>query len=552
MATLDVNAAVCAITSSLQAAGDLLADAKKKKSSWRRKPSVGMEREKMIQETLTLAAHQIEQAYESGVSVFGVSFRNGDGMYSSIEPFSTTNTSEDSSRGQLINISVRIQTEIVRSIRVAKEREDAVLDLDKIHEEIIIYKRDSIRILEELKGRSNYIPQHAVELPAEPPSDQNTHNSAFSGSPAPYVRTAEHIASPVQEKTGFFSSKRLSVLRHRSKEAKSDSRSPTERSREPSVVETIAELEAISPMQSEPVNVNGLVAPIQHMNISYDNIDYSDKIIVEGYSDKILVEGGFQADYPNGTLNRQQYPSPGDNRDSFLSSMTDASNRRVSHSSSMLDRISTTSSRRSDHGTNHYTQSGRARDAVSPASISPISPIGPMSALIPIVGRASKSNNFWGFCKGAWTIRENVKKGLSLATIPIGVYSTKLKWQCKSCLFSGDCVGAEKAIDTRIQTDEATSIRYTWLFLAKSHTKRKSSGTTGPNAEAESFGCVFCVDSGTSTSVFGSVAMLMKHVAESHRSLRGDNAAANKWALGSRMVDNWEIHIPFATTVGEY
>jgi hypothetical protein len=53
-------------------------------------------------------------------------------------------------------------------------------------------------------------------------------------------------------------------------------------------------------------------------------------------------------------------------------------------------------------------------------------------------GRPNKDNDYWGFCRSAWAVREDPKKGITLRTQPSGYYGTKQIWGCKSCTFTGD------------------------------------------------------------------------------------------------------------------
>jgi hypothetical protein len=53
-------------------------------------------------------------------------------------------------------------------------------------------------------------------------------------------------------------------------------------------------------------------------------------------------------------------------------------------------------------------------------------------------GRPNKDNDYWGFCKSAWAVREDPKKGITVRTQPSGYYGTKQIWGCKSCTFTGD------------------------------------------------------------------------------------------------------------------
>jgi len=91
-------------------------------------------------------------------------------------------------------------------------------------------------------------------------------------------------------------------------------------------------------------------------------------------------------------------------------------------------------------------------------------------------GRPCKANNYWGFCKGSWTIREDQKKGLSLRVQPSGMYNTREVWECCSCSFQGTMFSAPNPakkgkqmniVDPRIQTS-ASGVRYKWICESSS------------------------------------------------------------------------------------
>jgi hypothetical protein len=128
------------------------------------------------------------------------------------------------------------------------------------------------------------------------------------------------------------------------------------------------------------------------------------------------------------------------------------------------------------------------------------------------LGRPCKENKYWGFCKGAWAAREDFKKGMSVQTRPAGYYSTVTVWECKECSFSGETFGAKPyRYDERIHT-ASCGIRYKWIFLVKSHAKKKNT-----NMEQDcNYGCIFCASEGKGTSIFGSVDMLMNHISYEH------------------------------------
>jgi hypothetical protein len=138
-----------------------------------------------------------------------------------------------------------------------------------------------------------------------------------------------------------------------------------------------------------------------------------------------------------------------------------------------------------------------------------------------LTGRPDKQNDYWGFCKGSWTIRSEWRKGLSVYEVPTGMYNSKTVWRCKHCTFEGDVYGAKKPydVDQKVYQSGDSGVRYRWLFLAKSHTKRKAvlpsmgaSFLTGPKVEEKSYGCVFCVGEGRETKIFSNVESLCDHL----------------------------------------
>ncbi|KAK7533887.1 uncharacterized protein J3D65DRAFT_461484 [Phyllosticta citribraziliensis] len=188
-----------------------------------------------------------------------------------------------------------------------------------------------------------------------------------------------------------------------------------------------------------------------------------------------------------------------------------------------------------------------------------------------------KQNGYYNFCKGAWNLREDFKKGLVIHAKPLGMYTSAMVWRCKSCAFEGPAwvKGKPYRTDPNVYTFECrvpsgpnsdttllVNIRYKWIFLAKSHVKQNlvlrafyipppaSAGTSvshrsrsrsrspsmpslmaaASRAEQDppkqndrylrktghNFGCIFCCAEGRVTSVFGSLELMLRHVAETH------------------------------------
>ncbi|PVI04872.1 hypothetical protein DM02DRAFT_725553 [Periconia macrospinosa] len=170
-------------------------------------------------------------------------------------------------------------------------------------------------------------------------------------------------------------------------------------------------------------------------------------------------------------------------------------------------------------------------------------------------GRPCKDNDYWGFCKGAWTIREDPKKGLGLETRPTGMYSTTQVWQCKQCSFEGTTAHTphptkrnkkETVFDQRIYKS-SVGIRYRWLFLAKSHIRQASPASRG--AEVTSYGCVICTAEKHLSGVFGGVETLMNHVFMEHARPGVVSDASLKLVrciLGraAGVDEEWDLNIP--------
>jgi hypothetical protein len=180
-------------------------------------------------------------------------------------------------------------------------------------------------------------------------------------------------------------------------------------------------------------------------------------------------------------------------------------------------------------------------------------------------GRPCKENNYWGFCKGAWATREEVKRGLGLQTRPDGMYNTHQIWQCKHCHFEGATFSAphptkkgkkETIVDPAVYTS-AVGIRYKWLFLAKSHVKKKSmDGAVGParkkGGEGEgdcNFGCVICSVEGNVTGIYGNVETLMNHIFLEHvqGGKMSEKIAVKSGCILGRVAapdEKWDLNVP--------
>jgi hypothetical protein len=175
-------------------------------------------------------------------------------------------------------------------------------------------------------------------------------------------------------------------------------------------------------------------------------------------------------------------------------------------------------------------------------------------------GRPCKANNYWGFCKGAWTIREEPKKGLQLRTQPSGMFNSRELWECTACTFQGSTFTAphptkkNKTItvfDQRVNTS-SSQVRYKWLFLAKSHIKKRA---TDSHTNESNYGCVFCSLEDRVSSVYGGVETLMNHIALCHVGDMSENTRRKARCVIGRVPGKeeteWDINIPVFERVQE-
>ncbi|OSS54426.1 hypothetical protein B5807_00549 [Epicoccum nigrum] len=173
-------------------------------------------------------------------------------------------------------------------------------------------------------------------------------------------------------------------------------------------------------------------------------------------------------------------------------------------------------------------------------------------------GRPCKDNNYWGFCKGAWDVREETKKGLALRTMPSGMYNTKEVWECRSCNFRGNTYTVtlpgkkakkETIVDPNIHTSKS-GIRYKWIFLAKSHVKKKTPDSAG---EECNYGCVICSVELKVTSIFGNVDTLMYHLLEHVSDMTQKTMLQTRCIVGrtAGADESWDINVPLFADVSE-
>lgn len=135
----------------------------------------------------------------------------------------------------------------------------------------------------------------------------------------------------------------------------------------------------------------------------------------------------------------------------------------------------------------------------------------------------SKTNNYLGFCKGAWKVHAGFR-GFKLHSEPGTGYYTQRTWlRCSKCAFEAPmapkCSSHNPQFEDSVRTHKRSGVRYRFEFLAKSHvpSKRDSATQFTPNTPHGAFSCVFCCTMAQgSTQVFGNLDTFMAHLAERH------------------------------------
>ncbi|KAJ5550244.1 hypothetical protein N7535_001817 [Penicillium sp. DV-2018c] len=136
----------------------------------------------------------------------------------------------------------------------------------------------------------------------------------------------------------------------------------------------------------------------------------------------------------------------------------------------------------------------------------------------------SKTNNYLGFCKGAWKVHAGFG-GFKIYREPGTGYYTQRSWlRCAKCAFEAPLAPGKNSshnpqFEDSVRTHKRTGIRYRYEFLAKSHVpcKRDAAAHFTPDAPRGAFCCVFCCAMAKgSTQVFGNLDTFMAHLAEMH------------------------------------
>jgi len=534
MSGLEVVGAVSAVISAFHGGAELVKIIKKKH---RRRKNKQAYQEEALQESLQNGERQVGLKYTTDFRELGPRFQTGDGECQPciyvIE--SSTNCLADEARGRLLHIAVVMQAEIIRSLQIAIQYENAILDLTLLHETSVINRQNTIitldglrqRILQGLPIERSIGLLQVTEIERRPSIDSiRTYMTANTVAPAPdYVPPAVIIPDESEARNG--------LTRLLSRRSSSGRPIPQSTSR----ISLLPNFDWLGPMISshEQQHEQDFVAAClrsldttQPSALDFNTVNRNDSTSTNststrsGYSDKILYQASIQESSDSASpAHSQQAWSP---------------NSLSPH----------------PQDNNPTTDPFRRASSGRPAACCSSTISMPPSTTQSLLGRPAKDNNYWGFCKGAWSAREDLRKGLQIQTRPEGLYNTVSVWQCRSCCFEGAAFGARKpfAVDIKVRT-AGNGIRSGGAFWAKGHVRRKSGagggGGVGRGGEEGSFGCVFCCGEGRMTGVYGNVETLMNLVLVEHAGEMAGKVQERTGCVVGRVAgegEAWDINIP--------
>ncbi|KAK5143382.1 hypothetical protein BJ546DRAFT_1057027 [Cryomyces antarcticus] len=504
MSELDVVNCIAAVVSAFHGGAELTKALKKRNKKRKTEQAY---KEKMLQEALVAGETQVKRRYDDEFNQLGVAFSKGD----------------DVARHQLLAIAVSMQAEIIRSLQIAREVESAILDLTKLHESAVMNRHSTVKTMDELRQRILIripigSPIKDYELTAFEASHRQSSDPTMTFATANAV-APDCIPSAVtipEQGTRRGSLSRMFSMRGNKNSGSSRDRAslissgtectPNFKWKIPTVRrhDTQGLTLCNQPMCKEPQLAVTRLWPDNRRSISTASDHSSDKrpsiLSVSSSSDSVTPDsnGPIQAFYSNIS------PDSSDYLPSF------------------------------DWPKNEDTRPPPIRTNARPI----------LPAPQPMHGRPCKQNNYWNFCKGAWSARESIKKGLEIHMVPDGLFQLVPHWQCRSCEFRSIAVGKAKALD-RCVYKATCGIRYKWIFLAKSHVRNKSPTAT---KETYNYGCVFCSVDNKETGIYGSVDMLMDHIFIDHAgNITPDVAKLTECVVGrvAGPEEAFDVNIPF-------
>ncbi|KAJ9662571.1 hypothetical protein H2201_006059 [Coniosporium apollinis] len=526
-ANIQVVAAVSAVVSAFHGGYELIKRIKERRRG--KKQAAQASKEEDLQESLQEGERTVQQRFNDDCQELGVLFMTGD----------------DIARERLYHIAVVMQAEIIRSLQLAAEYQNIMVNLTVLRDASVLNRRDTLTALGELRQRiveKLPVDRHfaaSLQVPRlqNSPSMESIRTFMTAQIAPDYIPPAITITAEPDTRsesgiTRFLSNRRTSTSRNALPNAPTQLcfasdfgyLRPIFQQPEPSFAESVFGGLGRLQIENEPHSWAG--AP-RNASISTGSA---------GSNPSVRVPSITSVETPN-------TPSP-----------------RSSSTPSTSGVSSPTSPDGLPPGFPVSAQSQRATQPRPPLRTQSISWTQPNQSL---QSRPCKDNKYWGFCKGAWMTRESPLKGLTIqtrlegysASVPVydfametkpdGYYDQSSYLKCKQCEFhSATYKKILKTLDSTVLTTPC-GIRYRWIFLVKSHVKAsKASQAASPN-----YGCIICCAEGRGTMILGNTETLMNHIYLEHgRQMSAETQLRTK-IIFNRWADereDWDLNIPLA------
>ncbi|KAK4991129.1 hypothetical protein LTR50_002059 [Elasticomyces elasticus] len=520
---LAVVSCVAAVVSAFHGGAELIETVKKKHKKRKKERDC---REEILQESLFHGEREVKSSYDTEYTRFGAAFSVGD----------------DIARHQLLQVAVKMQAEIIRSLQIACEFEKDVLNLTQLHEASIINRLETIRSFEELRQRilvampiGGLLATEGFEARSRQSADNLMSFMTANAVSPDMIPSAVTIPDEPENRLSRFLSTRPKVGRQGAKTGSSGfALAPT--------FDWL--IPAIRRHDTDILTLCG--EAIHHED---DKEDVTNK--ASSQRDSVMASGDTFSEQDWRSMILRAFYHTGPNPIAIAQD-NDASSRQHSLPHSSLPPPPITQQR------HHSLALPRSfptqpppgtHPAFRPSVSSTRSESTPTFTHTPtpqLIGRPHKENNYWGFCRGAWDCRESLSSGLEIHLQPVGITGTLPHWQCKRCQFRSTALRSRTTPpDPRIHVAEC-GIRYRWAFLARSHVRCKNA-VAGPGEYA--YGCVFCSSEARETGVYGNVETLLAHVGVRHGGRMTDKMLEQTRCIEGRVAEaaeEWDVNIPFA------
>ncbi|EON64652.1 hypothetical protein W97_03885 [Coniosporium apollinis CBS 100218] len=535
---IQVVAAVSAIVSAFHGGYELINRIKGRRKGKRKAAQAS--KEENLQESLQEGESTVRKRFDDGCQQLGVPFMTGD----------------DIARERLYHIAVVMQAEIIRSLQLAAEFQNIMVNLTVLRDASVLNRQDTLNTLGELRQRI------LESLPVERPFAVSLQLPRMRRAPSP--ESIQMRREPLMESIRTFMTAQIAP--DYIPPAITITAAPDTRS-ESGITRFLSSRRAATSRNALPNAPTQLyfASTFEHLRSIFQQQEPSFEEPVFRQLGRLQIENE-----PQGWAGAPWNAS--------ISTGSAESNLSYSGASvSSVETLSTPSLRSSSTPSTSGISTATSPDGLPPGLPVSVQLQRPTYSRPPPLTqsiswsqpnqshqpRPCKKNNYWGFCKGAWATRVSPNEGLTIKNRlegysarappfdfamekkPERYYGQSSFLKCRYCEFhSASYKRTLRSVDPTVQTSPC-GIRYRWIFLAKSHIKAsRASQAASPN-----YGCMICCAEGRDTIVFGNPETLMNHIYLEHRRQMSADMQSrmkivfNRWADEK---DDWDLNILLA------